>query len=183
MQSCPQTEYQSVYQHGVSVRDHILKLIDFLEDGLIPDNWKIPDWFIKYRNQIKKHLLPIHIIEQYAVFHDCGKPYCLIFDQNGKRHFPDHPSVSYKTWINAGGTEQIAKLILWDMRIHTMKADEIDEFVLHPEAITLLIAGLAEVHSNAKMFGGIESESFKIKYNQINRRGKVICLKLFGEIL
>jgi hypothetical protein len=62
-----------------------------------------------------------------------------------------------------------------------MKAVEIDEFIKHPEAITLLLAGLAEVHSNAKMFGGIDSESFKIKWSQINKRGKAICRKLFGE--
>jgi len=67
------------------------------------------------------------------------------------------------------------------MLIHTIKANDLDEFVQHPEAITLLISGLAETHSNAKMFGGIDSTSFKIKWNQINKRGKAICQKLFGE--
>jgi hypothetical protein len=36
------------------------------------------------------------------------------------------------------------------------------------------------------MFGGkegIESISFKIKWKQIDKRGKAICLKLFGEKL
>jgi hypothetical protein len=66
-----------------------------------------------------------------------------------------------------------------DMMIHTMKSGDNDEFIKHPEAITLLLAGLAEVHSNAKMFGGTDSTSFKIKWNQINKRGKAICQKLF----
>jgi hypothetical protein len=89
--------------------------------------------------------------------------------------------MSYETWLRISSNKTIAKLILHDMDIHTMKAADVDEFCRHREATTLLLAGLAEVHSNAKMFGGIESESFKIKWSQINKRGKAICRKLFGE--
>jgi hypothetical protein len=102
-------------------------------------------------------------------------------DAQGKRHFPDHPQHSYQTWLSISDNQQIAKLILMDMQIHTIKAAEIDDLIQHPEAITLLLAGLAEVHSNARMFGGIESQSFKIKWNQINKRGKTICQKLFNQ--
>lgn len=182
MQRCPQTDTQSVYQHGISVRDHLFELIDFLEIGKITEQWKLPEWLTTYRSQIKNSLLSKEIISEYAIFHDCGKPYCLTIDELGKRHFPDHARVSARTWIRIGGDIQIAKLIEMDMVIHTIKAAELDEFIKHPEAITLLLAGLAEVHSNAKMFGGLESESFKIKWNQINKRGKAICLKLFGDV-
>ena len=182
MRLCPQTDSQSVYQHGVSVRDHIFQLIDYLDTGAIGDGWKLPDWMSDYRIQIKSRLLPKEIIDQYAVFHDCGKPYCITLDRCGKRHFPDHAEVSYQTWMRVDGNEQIANLIRWDMKIHTIKAADVEEFCQHPEAITLLLAGLAEVHSNAKMFGGIESESFKIKYSQINKRGKAICRRLFGDM-
>ena len=68
-----------------------------------------------------------------------------------------------------------------DMIIHTMKAADIDEFIKKPEAITLLIVGLAEIHSNAELFGGYDSQSFKIKWNQINRRGNAVVKKLFGD--
>lgn len=183
MRACQQTDSQSVYQHGVSVRDHIFQLINYLDTGIISDDCKLPDWIYKYRIQIKGKLLPKEIIDQYAVFHDCGKPYCITLDLNGKRHFPDHAEASYHTWLRANGNEQIAKLIRWDMKIHTIKAVDLEEFCQHPEAITLLLAGLAEVHSNAKMFGGTQSESFKIKYNQINKRGKAICYRLFGDML
>jgi hypothetical protein len=182
MRLCPQTDSQSVYQHGVSVRDHIFQLIDYLDIGVIGDGWKLPDWMSEYRIQIKSKLLPKEIIDQYAVFHDCGKPYCITLDQGGKRHFPDHAEVSYHTWMRADGNEQIANLIRWDMKIHTIKSADVEEFCQHSEAITLLLAGLAEVHSNAKMFGGIQSESFKIKYGQINKRGKAICRRLFGDM-
>jgi hypothetical protein len=181
MKECPQTDTQSVYEHGVSVKEHIFELISFLKTGQVPEGWRLPDWMHMYREQILASLLLEDIIKAYAVFHDCGKPYCLIIDDKGRRHFPDHPEISHNVWLAVSNNKTIAKLILMDMKIHTMKAADVEEFCQHQEAITLLIAGLAEVHSNAKMFGGIDSESFKIKWSQINKRGKAICRKLFGE--
>jgi hypothetical protein len=181
MKNCPQTDVQSVYEHGVSVKEHIFELIAFLKTGQIGEGWRLPTWMHEYREQILASLLPDEIIETYAVFHDCGKPYCLTIDEEGRRHFPNHPWMSYETWLRVGRHKTIANLILWDMKIHTMKAADVDEFCQHREATTLLLAGLAEVHSNAKMFGGIQSESFKIKWSQINKRGKAICHKLFGD--
>jgi|SRR5579885_131323 len=181
MQQCPQTDTQSVYEHGISVKEHIFALIQFLETGQINGEWKLPDWLSQYREQLLASLCCKNIIEEYTIFHDCGKPYCLTIDENGRRHFPNHAEVSYRTWLSVSDNQQIAKLIRMDMMIHTMKASDIDEFIKHPEATTLLLAGLAEVHSNAKMFGGLDSESFKIKWGQINKRGKAICHKLFGE--
>jgi hypothetical protein len=181
MQQCQQAVGQSVYQHGVSVKEHIFQIINYLETGHIAGNWQLPSWIDEYRLQIKSKLLSKEIIEEYTIFHDCGKPYCLTIDSDGKRHFPNHAEHSYQTWINVGGDLQAAKLMKMDMIIHTMKASDIDDFIKHEECITLLLAGLAEVHSNAKMFGGIDSVSFKIKWNQINKRGNIICQKLFKE--
>lgn len=179
MKNCLQTSTQSVYQHGFSVRDHIFELISFLETGQTPNGWRLPDWMHTHRQNLLNSLLSKEIIEEYAIFHDCGKPYCLSIDEQGKRHFPNHAEVSYQTWMDITANEQVAKLMRMDMVVHTMKANDIDEFIKHPEASTLLLAALAEVHSNAKMFGGLDSESFKIKWNQINKRGKAICQKLW----
>lgn len=181
MQHCPQTDTQSVYQHGVSVKEHTFALIQMLQSGEIQNGWILPNWFSQYRQQILARLLPLDIIEEYTIYHDCGKPYCLTYDDQGKKHFPNHAEISYQTWLTVGGNELSAKLMQMDMLIHTIKANDLDEFIQHPEAITLLISGLAEIHSNAKMFGGTDSTSFKIKWNQINKRGKAICQKLFGE--
>lgn len=181
MQQCQQTEGQSVYQHGISVKEHTFQLINYLETGEISGDWRLPDWLTKYRSQILSVLLPQDIIEEYTIYHDCGKPYCKSVDENGRPHFSNHADVSFQTWLKHGGNCVAAKLMKMDMMIHTIKACDIDEFITHPEACTLLLAGLAEVHSNAKMFGGIDSTSFKIKWNQINKRGKQICLKLFGD--
>jgi hypothetical protein len=183
MQNCPQTPTQSVYQHGLSVRDCTFALIKLLKEyeSYSDDDWKLPGWFFQYRHQILQHLLPNSIIEEYTIFHDCGKPYCLIYDEQGKKHFPNHAQVSSQTWLASGGNAQCAKLMSMDMMIHTMKANDIPEFIQHPEAITLLMVGLAEIHANAKTFGGFDSTSFKIKWNQINKRGNAICRLLFQE--
>lgn len=179
MKQCPQTDTQSVYEHCLSVQQHSLQLIKLLNDPSLIHNYKLPDWFFQYRTDILNYLLPINIIEQYTLFHDCGKPYCIIYDEMGKRHFPNHAEVSANTWLAAGGDIKVAELIRMDMLIHTMKSADINSFITLPEAITLLIAGLAEIHANAEMFGGIESVSFKIKWKQINKCGKIICQKLF----
>jgi hypothetical protein len=89
--------------------------------------------------------------------------------------------VSAKIWRENGGDEQIARLIQMDMDIHLLKAEQIEKFCQRPEAISLLLSGLAEVHANCKMFGGIESTSFKIKWKHIDKRGRQICQKLLTE--
>lgn len=44
--------------------------------------------------------------------------------------------------------------------------------------MTLLVTALAELHSNAAMFGGIESTSFKIKWKKLDKLGKKLILDL-----
>lgn len=182
MKACPQTSTQSVYQHGESVRDRMFQLINILKTGEVVGNWRLPEWIQTYKIHLIGRLCSEEIIEEYTTFHDCGKPYCLTYDDAGKKHFPNHAETSYSTWLLAGGSPQAAKLMRMDMMIHQIKATDIDEFIKHPEAITLLLTGLSEIHSNAEMFGGLDSEGFKIKWNQINKRGKAICKKLFEEI-
>ena len=60
------------------------------------------------------------------------------------------------------------------MDIHLLKSDGVESFSKHPYALTLLIVGLSEIHSNSQMFGGIGSTSFKIKLKSITQRGKQI---------
>lgn len=70
------------------------------------------------------------------------------------------------------------------MVIHTASAQEIDQYLqiwAPQDACTLLLAALAELHSNAKLFGGSDTTSFKSKFKQIERRGNQICKFLFKE--
>lgn len=61
------------------------------------------------------------------------------------------------------------------MEIHLLKADMTTSFCQDKKtALTLLLIGLCELHSNAEMFGGIESTSFKIKWKSLSKNGKRI---------
>ncbi len=188
MSACEQTQGQSVYQHGISVNEYLTDLLSYLRTNKSSKTWRLPDWIDQYNNQLLCCLLPDEILSQYALFHDCGKPYCLTIDAEGRRHFHDHAKKSYETWMQAqheaqdqAQHAQIGQLILHDMDIHTIKAEQLEEFARKPEAISLLLTGLAEIHSNAALFGGIDSTSFKIKWKQIDKRGRAICKLLFGE--
>jgi hypothetical protein len=112
--------------------------------------------------------------------HDCGKPYCITIDEDGRRHFPDHANVSRDTFSKISNNKIVADLISKDMVFHTIKSDEVEEFLNSNSlqtVLTLLVTSLCELHSNASMFGGIESTSFKIKYKQLDKRGNQV-LKL-----
>ena len=96
-------------------------------------------------------------------------------DDNGRVHFPNHAEVSARVWReNFSNHITIENLIRMDMDVHTMSACDVPEFAKRPEAASLLLAALAEVHANAELFGGIESTSFKIKWKHINKRGCAI---------
>jgi len=60
------------------------------------------------------------------------------------------------------------------MEIHLLKDAGVPAFAARPQAIALLLTGLAEIHANADMFGGIDNDSFKIKWKQIDKRGRAI---------
>lgn len=175
MKSCPQTDSQSVLQHGISVKNHMMDLLDHLEKGSpLKYGWKLPEWVYEEKDFILKHLVERRTLKLYTIMHDCGKPLCLEIDQDGRRHFPNHAQISYQTFIKFYEDPIAAELILHDMDIHTLKAEGVENFSKNSYSITLLMAGLAEIHSNAKMFGGIESTSFKIKWKCISQRGKQI---------
>lgn len=61
-----------------------------------------------------------------------------------------------------------------------MSAEELEELAKRPEAVALLLSGLAAVHANAEMFGGLMSDSFKSKWKHLDRRGKALCKIILG---
>jgi hypothetical protein len=182
MKSCEQTKGQSIYEHCWSVWEYFQDLHNHLRYGNpLEYTWKLPDWIYTYKEELLEKLLYLDTIEEYLKFHDCSKPFIKTTDINGKVHFPNHAEKSSEIWLQAGGSKQSAELIRMDMEIHTINADDLCEFCSREECITLLLSGLAEIHSNAEMFGGIGSTSFKIKWKQIDRRGRAICKKLFTQ--
>jgi len=182
MEETGQTDSQSVLQHGLAVRSKLFELLDHLRGGTpLSGEWKLPDWVNAYREEILASLPPDEVLHRYTIFHDCGKPFCLEYDGEGRRHFPDHAKVSYDTYMRVWGEERVANLILHDMDMHVCKAKDIPEIAALPDVAALLLVSLSEIHANAEMFGGIESTSFKIKFKQLNKRGKALCKHLWSN--
>ena len=175
MSNCEQKKGQSVLEHGRAVKEKLFEAISYLRgETSLHRNWKIPNWLEENKDLFLENLPSDETLDLYTVYHDCGKPYCLEIDTEGKRHFPNHSEVSYHTFIQHFDDRVAAELIRRDMDIHLLKSDGVPRFSQHPYALTLLLTGLAEIHANAQMFGGTESTSFKIKWKSLNQRGKQI---------
>jgi hypothetical protein len=175
MKNCEQTKGQSVLQHGESVRDYLFDLINHLRsDEPLKYDWKLPDWLFENKDLLLSSLPDDETLELYTKFHDCGKPFCLTIGNEGKRHFPNHSQVSYDIFKQVFDNPVAADLILHDMLIHLIKSEGVKEFAQNTYAITLILTGLAEIHSNCQMFGGPESTSFLIKKKQLFKKGKSV---------
>jgi hypothetical protein len=173
MSSVSQTSGQTILQHGESVWEYLSDLLDYLKTGKSIHVWRIPEWLELHKDKFLGNIYDLETIKTYAIYHDCGKPFCRTVDAEGKVHFPNHAQVSYETWLSVSNDQTVANLVLNDMRAHTMKAEDVEDFCKDPKmACTLLLSALAEVHSNANMFGGIDSTSFKIKWKHLDKRGK-----------
>ena len=170
MHSTEQMKGLSVYDHGVSVHESYKALIDAL-------NTRSPDIIdpiiLAIYDKLKDKILPKEIIEKYHVFHDCGKPYCKIVDDEGRSHFPDHANVSFEVAQYIFPSENIVHdLIKHDMDFHTLKGDDLEKVFTLDIAATLYFTAWAEIISNSKMFGGFDSTSFKIKKKKLVQAGK-----------
>ena len=178
MMSCEQTKGMTVLEHGTSVKNYLFDLLDHLRNKTtLKYEWKLPEWVIE-NSELILGKLDDGTLGLYTKYHDVGKPFCLEIDSDGKRHFPNHAEKSYEVFRQVFKNEVAANLIRHDMDIHLLKADGVEDFCKNPLAIALLITGLSEIHSNAAMFGGIESTSFKIKLKSITQRGKQILQTL-----
>lgn len=187
MYDCPQTEGQNVLQHGRSVREHYLTLVQHLRGQVDlngSNNWVIPEWLNSYKEEFLSAIPDDYIMDRYLTLHDCGKPFVRVVDEDGKHHFPDHANQSADTYreVFAEEADEIVEyLIRHDMDVHMLSAVEVPEFAKSPHAAAQLLAGLAELTSNAAMFGGIESVGFKMKYKKLNQRGKALVQILFNS--
>ena len=180
MKRCLQTKDFNVLEHGHMVNRYYKELVTHLINGTeLKLVWKLPQWIYDYKSIIITNLFDDTIMENYQIYHDCGKPYCQTIDDKGKQHFHNHAKISSEiSKVLFPHQEIIHRLIFMDMDIHILKAKDITEFMGRPEAISLLITGLCEIHANASMFGGLEDKCFKIKWKQLNMRGKRILSSL-----
>src|SRR5271157_2403779 len=181
MKEVQQFDGMSVLDHG---RDVYARYLDLIQPTPLL-KWRMPDWV----EQLKPLQLPLETMKHYLIYHDCGKPFCRTVDADGRQHFPNHAQVSYDTWMRYAEAgcrcgmcdttdEQVGKLILMDMDAHTIKGDAINEFIKRPEAPSLLLAALAEIHSNASWLNALDSDSFKIKWKALDKIGKRLVANL-----
>ena len=166
----------TIYQHGLDVWTKFEELIDYLSSDTF-DEYKhpIPQWIISH----KDILLPICIkhldeIKNYLIYHDCGKPFCLSTDEQGRRHFNNHAEISKQTFLKYCSNQFIADLIGKDMLCHITKPKDYQSIINDEHIEILLCSGLASIHSNAEMFGGFNSDSFKIKFKNLDKLGSRI---------
>jgi len=173
MTTCPQTPTQSVLDHGRSVLACFRLLLDHLRHGTsVPAWWRVPAWTAT--PGLLDRVAPPEVMAAYIEFHDCGKVHTRVVDADGRQHFPGHAAASERVWLAVGGDPLAARLMGMDMDFHLLRPEGVDGFAARPEAASLLLASVAEVHSNAAMFGGPDSDSFKMKAKHLDRRGRQV---------
>lgn len=173
-----QFENVDMLEHGKMVSksytDLLLKYNDNNNDYFI-ETMGIKDIdFLKYlfNNQYSSE-----IMENYHIYHDCGKPYCREVDSDGKQHFPNHAQVSAKIYSEHFDCNEIENLIANDMCFHTYKSDILEKWLQENKSnfrmlCSLYLTAWAEIIANSSMFGGFESTSFKIKRKALISAGK-----------
>ncbi|WP_157644045.1 hypothetical protein [Burkholderia ubonensis] len=171
MRACMQFRTQNMLEHGEAVLAKYQTLMAHARDGRLPDGWRQPKWWTPETAQrLAQAQPPEAIMTNYLRYHDCGKPICRIQDEAGRQHFPNHAAVSAQLWAQIGGHPDEVWLMASDMLLHTGSAEECEAIRGHRLAPALMFAALSEIHANAEMFGGIETDSFKSKAKQLERR-------------
>lgn len=162
MSKCFQFENISMLDHGNMIASEFKTLLSELEEGKYHSNIQ------QLYSLTKDKLLSAEQLEQYHIYHDCGKHLCLQIDSEGRRHYPNHAEISAKQYgliFPEDTTTQF--LILHDMHFHSKKADELKDLFDHPLAPSLFFTALAEINANSEMFGGRSSTSYKIKMKRL----------------
>jgi hypothetical protein len=164
MAATEQTAGVSVLEHGHSVHQRYQELLRELNQG------KGNPTLQKVWESVRERLMDPDLIWRYQVYHDCGKPACA---QDG--HFPDHAEHSANQWALLFPEDPVvADLMRMDMQFHLTNAEDARSFWAHPLAPTLYVTAWAEILSNASMFGGEDSTSFKIKRKKLERAGRAL---------
>lgn len=172
---------QNVLEHGVSVYRWVWKFYRLMEgddrDAQDPsDRLRVPSWLTDNWKMFEELISTnMELIKRYTVFHDIGKPYVREVGEDGKVHYPSHSEASAELSLKLFKNPELSELIRFDMFFHTCKAEDVEEAFRTRDTRLLLInlfVSLCEVHSNAELFGGFDSTSFKIKWKQIDKRGR-----------
>ena len=163
-----------MFEHGLMVSNAYKKILRQDSDFLNHMNFDDKDNFEKllisqYDSTLMRH---------YHLYHDCGKPYCLTIDEQGKNHYPNHAEISAKIHAQYFNCETANNLIKNDMIFHQSNASQLIAWLeLNQDKkmiSSLYLTGWAELFANSQLFGGFESEGFKIKKKKLLSHGKKV---------
>lgn len=179
MRGCEQAPGWSIFHHGIDVACRYKDLHEWFQDHKTRrpmHAWDLPTATIEHLDDLWTYARDPHRTRAYHVYHDCGKPFTLMIDEQGRRRFPNHAEVSARIFRQIfPDDEENAPLVEQDMLCHTLKGEAADKFARSPDAPTLIFTAWAELHSNAeRVFGGLESVSFKIKQKKLTRMTNLI---------
>lgn len=166
MNTTYQFKTMNIMEHGQSVHKEYLRLLNDLKQE------KFLDFSSEKINWLLENQCDIRIMEHYHIYHDCGKPYCLVIDSEGRQHFPNHAEISKNIYNEYFDLPVVSDLIANDMMFHTLKSNYLNEWLNDMKDRSYLLASLyltawAELYSNSLMFGGENTDSFKIKKKQL----------------
>lgn len=153
-------------QHGELVHTKYKALLEDIVEGKAPCSG--------LEAMLEYGMLPsTESLARYHIYHDCGKHLCLTIDEDGKKHFPDHANVSAQQYAHLFPEDVFTTaLIRKDMDFHTLRGDDVAALCTDPHALILYFTAWAELEANASMFGGRESQSYKIKAKRLIQSGK-----------
>lgn len=108
-------------------------------------------------------------LQAYHLNHDCAKPFCAQFnEQTGRYSYgADHSEKSAALAQMLGVDAQSCHLIAHDMAFHLAREATIAAAWALPGSDDLYATAWAELYANAALFGGQESDSFKIKQKRL----------------
>ncbi len=165
----------TVWQHGVDVWVKFYDLINHMQSNNIGYKHALPKWVGDYKDILLSCCVnKMDDIKDYLVYHDCGKPFCLYVDSEGKRHFPNHAQISKEVFLQYSNNKLVGNLIGNDMLCHITKPKDFLSICDVENIEVLLCAGIASIHANADMFGGFDSDSFKMKFKNLDKLGERI---------
>ncbi len=171
MRGCMQFRTQNTLEHGEAVWAKYQALQAAAAEGALPEGWRAPKWWsVEAAQRLASAQPDPGLMSNYLRYHDCGKPLCRQVDEQGRAHFPDHARASAELWASIGGHPDEVWLMANDMLLHAGLAQECEPLKGHRLMPALMFAALAELHANAEMFGGPQTDSFKAKAKQLERR-------------
>lgn len=180
MDFTPHGPDSTVAAHGQDCSRRYVALRSRLVAQRVDDGW--PDWLKTYGAPLLAAQQSSWTMGEYLRSHDIGKVTTLARDTQGRSHFTGHAAESERLWLRLTGQGTEAKLMGFDMALHTLDADAVLATVPKELLPSLLLATYAQLLSNAEsVFGGPDSASSKMKFKAFNKRASRLCEALFAE--